>query len=328
MNIAVSGTQNQGKVIFLLGPTASGKTQAALHLAERFPLEIISVDSAQVYRGMDIGTAKLDAATLRRFPHHLIDIIDPTQTYSAAAFRKQALEAIADIHRRGRVPLLTGGTLLYVNALVNGLSVLPAANPLLRARIEQRAAEIGWPALHDELQKIDPATAARLEPGDAQRIQRALEVFELTGQPLSALQKRAKKVASNKTANGEIFPYWVLNLALQPSDRAILHQRVAQRFDAMLEKGLVNELIALRQRYSLGHEMPSMRCVGYRQAWRFLEGECSAGELREQGIAATRQLVKRQLTWLRSMPDRLVFDCLHADLLTALTNHVEIFLAT
>ncbi len=319
--------ENESKVIFLLGPTASGKTQAALHLTEHFPLEIISVDSAQIYRGMDIGTAKLDAATLRRFPHHLIDIIDPTETYSVAAFRQQALEAIADIHRRGRVPLLAGGTMLYVKALANGLSALPAADPLLRTHLEQRAAEIGWPALHGELQKIDPVTAARLEPGDAQRIQRALEVFELTGQPLSALQKRAEKGASDKSVVGEIFPYRVLNLALQPSDRAILHQRVAQRFDAMLERGLVNELIALRQRYSLGCDMPSMRCVGYRQTWRFLEGECSAEELREQGIAATRQLVKRQLTWLRSMRGMLAFDCLRADLLTVLANQVEMFLA-
>jgi tRNA dimethylallyltransferase len=275
-----------------MGPTASGKSALALSLAERFPIEIVSVDSAQVYRGMDIGTAKPDAATRARIPHHLIDIIPPTEAYSAARFRADALAAITAIRSRGRLPLLVGGTMLYFKTLNEGLSALPPANPMLRSAIDARAATLGWRALHDELARVDPAMAARLDRADGQRIQRALEVFELTGQPLSALQGRRESAAT--VGN-------VLALALMPSDRARLHAAIAQRFDAMLRAGLVVEVGALRTRYPLHANLPSMRCVGYRQAWQYLEGAIDASTMRAKGIAATRQLAKRQMTWLRAM---------------------------
>lgn len=280
--------------VLLMGPTASGKSAVALELAERLPVEIVSVDSAQVYRGMDIGTAKPDRETRERVPHHLVDLIDPDQAYSAARFRADALAAIADIRARGRIPLLVGGTMLYFKALREGLSNLPPANPAVRAHIESRAAALGWPALHAELARVDPATAARLDPGDAQRIQRALEVYELSGRALSALQgaRQAPMDAGQ------------LALALIPKDRARLHRRIAARFDAMLESGLVDELAGLRQRYRLDPSMPSMRCVGYRQAWQFIDGNGDREQLRERGAAATRQLARRQLTWLRSLDIR------------------------
>lgn len=277
----------------LLGPTASGKSRLALQLAKAHPLEIVSIDSVQVYRGMDIGTAKPSSAERRAVPHHLIDLIDPTEAYSAGRFRADALRAIADIHARRRIPLLVGGTMLYYRALAQGLDALPAADAGLRAQIDREAAARGWPALHAELSKVDPASAARLQPGDAQRIQRALEVYRITGKPLSGLQVRA----------GSELPFALKSFALVPGDRGELHQRIAQRFDAMLKLGLVDELRALRKQYDLSEKTPSMRAVGYRQAWRFLEGEISEKELRETGIAATRQLAKRQLTWLRSLPD-------------------------
>jgi len=277
----------------LLGPTASGKSRLALQLAKAHPLEIVSIDSVQVYRGMDIGTAKPSSAERRAVPHHLIDLIDPTEAYSAGRFRADALRAIADIHARRRIPLLVGGTMLYYRALAQGLDALPAADAGLRAQIDREAAARGWPALHAELSKVDPASAARLQPGDAQRIQRALEVYRITGKPLSGLQVRA----------GSESPFALKSFALVPGDRGELHQRIAQRFDAMLKLGLVDELRALRKQYDLSEKTPSMRAVGYRQAWRFLEGEISEKELRETGIAATRQLAKRQLTWLRSLPD-------------------------
>ena len=290
--------------LFLIGPTASGKTALAVSLVERFPLEIISVDSALVYRDMNIGTAKPDAATLARAPHHLLDIRDPTEAYSAAAFCDDARRLMADIVARGKVPLLVGGTMLYFRALLQGLDDLPRADPALRQTLEREAAARGWPALHVELARVDPVTAARLSPNDSQRIGRALEIFQLSGKPMSALFDKAQPA----------LPYRVLQLALIPSDRAVLHQRIAARFDAMLAAGLLDEVKALRATYALTADLHAMRAVGYRQAWAYLNGEIDLGELREQGIAATRQLAKRQLTWLRSWPDAVVLDALADDL--------------
>jgi tRNA dimethylallyltransferase len=288
-----------------MGPTASGKSGIALDLAQRFPVEIISVDSAQVYRHMDIGTAKPDIGARLKAPHHLIDIIDPTQRYSAAQFCDDAFELMRDIAGRGRVPLLTGGTMLYFKALQEGLSDLPAADAETRMVIDAMAANAGWPALHRELERVDPITAERLDPNDSQRIQRAMEVFYLTGKPMSAL------IAEGKSAR---LPFRLIPLALVPSDRAELHRRIADRFEAMLELGLLNEVRWLREHYDLQPTLPSMRCVGYRQAWQYLDGEFGLAGLRERAIAATRQLAKRQLTWLRSMEEAKVFDCLAEDL--------------
>jgi tRNA dimethylallyltransferase len=290
--------------VFLMGPTASGKTALAVHLVERFPSEIISVDSALVYRGMNIGTAKPDAATLARAPHHLLDIRDPTEAYSAAAFCDDARRLMVDISARGRVPLLVGGTMLYFRALLRGLDDLPRADAALRQQLESEAAAYGWPALHAELAKVDPATAARLHPTDSQRIGRALEIFRLSGAPMSAQLDKAQTP----------LPYRVLQLALIPSDRAVLHQRIAARFDAMLADGLIDEVENLRRTFALNPGLPSMRAVGYRQAWAYLDGKIDMPALREQGIAATRQLAKRQLTWLRSWPDAVALDCLATDL--------------
>ena len=280
--------------VLLMGPTASGKTGVALELAARLPVEIVSVDSAQVYRGMDIGTAKPDGETRARVRHHLLDLIDPDQAYSAARFRIDALAAIADIRARGCVPLLVGGTMLYFKALREGLSDLPPANVAVRARLDARAAGEGWPALHAELARLDPATAARLDPTDSQRIQRALEVYELSGRPISALQGARRSPAEAG----------FVSLALVPHDRAELHRRIATRFDAMLAAGLVDELSGLRRRFRLDASMPSMRCVGYRQAWQFIDGVGDRDELRARGAAATRQLARRQLTWLRSLQEQ------------------------
>jgi len=290
--------------LVLMGPTASGKSALAMRLATALPVEIVSVDSAQVYRGMDIGTAKPTAGERRAVPHHLIDIIDPTEAYSAARFREDALRLMNEIHARGRIPLLVGGTMLYLKALREGLSDLPQADPAIRAEIDREAAARGWPALHAELAHVDPQTAARLKPNDAQRIQRALEVYRLTGRPMSAL------VGSRETAP----PFRLIEAALVPGDRAVLHARIARRFDDMLKAGLVEELRALRERYPLHASLPSMRCVGYRQAWLHLEGEYDAAEMRDRGIFATRQLAKRQLTWLRAMRDLAIFDCLAPDM--------------
>ena len=299
-----------------MGPTASGKTGVAVELVRRLPLEIVSVDSALVYRGMDIGTAKPDAETLRRAPHHLIDLIDPTEAYSAARFRADALRVMAEISARGHVPLLVGGTMLYFKALWEGLSELPQADAALRAEIERDAQERGWPALHAELAKLDPETAARLKPADAQRIQRALEVVRLTGRPMSEVSQESRSAA---------LPYRVLALALVPSDRAALHARIAARFAAMLEAGLVEELRRLREQYPLKPGLPSMRCVGYRQAWEYLEGEYGKEELLNRGIYATRQLAKRQLTWLRGMQVEEV-DCLAEDLAAQVEARAKRFL--
>ncbi|MFN3715661.1 MAG: tRNA (adenosine(37)-N6)-dimethylallyltransferase MiaA [Thiobacillus sp.] len=300
-----------------MGPTASGKTALAVQLAACLPLELISVDSALVYRGMNIGTAKPDQATLARVPHALLDIRDPHQTYSAAAFREDALGCMAEITARGHVPLLVGGTMLYFRALLRGLDNLPRADASVRAGIEAAARARGWPALHDELAAADPLTAARLSPNDSQRIGRALEVLRLSGQPMSAQLARG----------AETLPYSVLQLALIPGDRAALHERIAARFDAMLADGLLDEVRALRARYPLTAELPAMRAVGYRQAWAYLDGRIDATALREQGKAATRQLAKRQLTWLRSWPGAIILDSLADDLPAQAETRVRRFLA-
>jgi tRNA dimethylallyltransferase len=289
--------------VAIMGPTASGKTAAALEIAQHFPVEIISVDSALVYREMDVGTAKPSVAERAAVPHHLIDIIDPSQAYSVMRFRQDALGLIAEITARGKLPLLVGGTMLYFKALREGLDVLPQADAAIRARLDEQAALAGSPAMHAKLAALDPDTAARLKPNDAQRIQRALEVIELTGQPLSQLLAKAPKPE---------FPFELLPIALEPSDRSVLHARIAARFDAMLDDpgGLIEEVAALRSRGDLHPGLPAIRCVGYRQVWEYLDGAYDRQTMREKGIAATRQLAKRQLTWLRSMPDRLVIDSL------------------
>ncbi|MDF1484435.1 tRNA (adenosine(37)-N6)-dimethylallyltransferase MiaA [Ramlibacter sp. H39-3-26] len=299
--------------IALAGPTASGKTAAALAIAERLgargmPVEIVSVDSALVYRGMDIGTAKPTPAERAAAPHHLIDILDPRERYSAAEFAADARRLIAEIRARGALPLLVGGTMLYFKALTEGLHDMPPADPAVRTAIDAEAALRGWPALHAELARVDPSTAARLAPGDSQRIQRALEVWRIAGQPLSHFHAIEKRAASAGSASaGAIF-------SLEPASRAWLHERIARRFDAMLAEGFLDEVRALRARGDLSAALPSMRCVGYRQAWEFLDTHGARGldgpwpmeELRERGIAATRQLAKRQITWLRGMPQRTV----------------------
>jgi tRNA dimethylallyltransferase len=295
--------------LILTGPTASGKSAVALALAERVPLEIISVDSALVYRGMDVGTAKPSATERAAVPHHLIDIRDPRESYSAAEFMRDARRLMQEIRARGRLPLLVGGTMLYIKALLHGLDDLPAADPALRARLEQQAAERGWPALHAELARVDPATAARLAPGASQRIQRALEVWHLTGTPISRLHATKKEVAQ------PAIPIF----SIEPQDRAWLHERIAARFDAMLEQGFMQEMAALRARGDLTPALPAMRCVGYRQAWQALDEGWPLAELRARAIAATRQLAKRQLTWLRAMPHRHVLPAEEENLVERVT---------
>ncbi|MDR7296391.1 tRNA dimethylallyltransferase [Pelomonas aquatica] len=285
------------KPVCLAGPTGCGKTAAALAIAEVLPVEIISVDSALVYRGMDIGTAKPSAAEQAAVPHHLIDILDPLDSYSAAEFVRDTKRLAAEISARGKLPLLVGGTMLYFKALFDGLSALPQADAGLRAAIDAEAAQRGWPAMHAELASLDPATAARLAPNDSQRIQRALEVIRLTGQPLSALHAASRDEGLD----------WPL-FSLEPADRGWLHVRLAQRFEQMLAEGLVEEVKALRARGDLSLALPSMRCVGYRQTWEAIDAN-DFQHLPERGIAATRQLAKRQITWLRSMPQRRVIAC-------------------
>ncbi|MES2899043.1 MAG: tRNA (adenosine(37)-N6)-dimethylallyltransferase MiaA [Pseudomonadota bacterium] len=288
-----------------MGPTASGKTAAALAIARAIPAEIISVDSALVYRDMDIGTAKPSAQELASVPHHLIDIIDPTESYSVAQFCKDTIRLVTEISARGKLPLLVGGTMMYFKGLTDGLDDLPTADVAVRAAIEAQAAQIGWPGMHDKLRALDPETAARLAPNDAQRINRALEIIELSGRPMSELLAKRDKTE---------LPFELLSFALEPSDRSVLHARIATRFDQMLgtsdATGLVAEVAGLRARGDLHPSLPSMRCVGYRQAWEYLDGSIDRAALRETGIIATRQLAKRQLTWLRSMPSRIVIDCL------------------
>ncbi|MDP2804427.1 MAG: tRNA (adenosine(37)-N6)-dimethylallyltransferase MiaA [Gallionellaceae bacterium] len=303
--------------IFLMGPTASGKTGVAVELAQHFPVELISVDSALVFRDMNIGTAKPDAATLARAPHHLIDIINPTEAYSAAAFVRDSLQLMADITARGKIPVLVGGTMLYFKALREGLSPLPQADAALRTELDNEIAQHGIGHLHRQLVAVDPETASRLAPADTQRIQRAMEIYRLTGQPMSLL---IKNFAAHE------LPYRVLSLALIPADRAVLHQRIATRFEVMLEQGLLDELHKLRERYALNRDMTSMRCVGYRQAWEFMDGEINKSELLEKGIIATRQLAKRQLTWLRGMPENIELDCLSPELYLQVTKLIELHL--
>lgn len=282
--------QKQTAVIFLMGPTACGKTDLAVELVRRFPFEIVSVDSAMVYRGMDIGTAKPDAETLQLAPHRLIDICDPAEAYSAARFREDALREIEAIQAAGRIPLLVGGTMLYFRALEQGLSVLPPADPAVRERLEEEAARHGWGVLHARLAAVDPEAAARIHPNDPQRIQRALEVWELTGRPLSELQRAGRD---------EPLPFHVVKAQIFPEDRDRLHERIEERFRQMLELGLWDEVETLYSRGDLDPSMPSVRAVGYRQLWRHLAGELGREEAVRAGIIATRQLAKRQMTWLR-----------------------------
>jgi tRNA dimethylallyltransferase len=286
--------------VAIVGPTASGKTAAALAVAAEFELEIISVDSALVYRGMDIGTAKPSAAELAQVPHHLINIRDPLVAYSAAEFVADAHRLIADISARGKLPLLVGGTMLYVKALMDGLDDMPGANAAVRAAIDQEAHQVGWPAMHARLALVDPATAARLHATDSQRIARALEVYRLSGKPLSSFHTAKPQAETAVSA-----PAMTL-ISLEPDNRGWLHARIAQRFDAMLASGFLDEVTALRARGDLHADLPAMRCVGYRQAWEALDGTLPMTELRDRGIFATRQLAKRQITWLRSMPGRRV----------------------
>lgn len=303
------------RYLALAGPTASGKTAAALAIARVHEVEIISVDSALVYRGMDIGTAKPTADELAAVPHHLINIRDPLQAYSAAEFVADAKALIADITARGKLPLLVGGTMLYFKALVDGLDDMPKANPAIRAELEAQAKEQGWPAMHAALALVDPVTAARLNPADSQRIQRALEVFRVSGQALSSFHT-TKTIATQADGTGargqndsDLLQKTSLLISLEPAERSWLHQRIAQRFDAMLAADFLDEVKALRARGDLNTDLPSMRCVGYRQAWEALEGLWPMAELRDKGIFATRQLAKRQITWLRSMPQRRVVAC-------------------
>jgi len=301
-----------------MGPTASGKTGAAVELYSRLPVELISVDSALVFSDMNIGTAKPDAETLAKAPHHLIDIIPPTAAYSAANFRTDALRLMADITSRGKVPLLVGGTMLYFKALQGGLSNLPEASPEVRLQIEDEAATVGWPAMHARLAEVDPQTAARLQPNDAQRIERALEVYRLTGQSMTSL---------HQSSQGETLPYRLLKIALVPSDRKVLHERIALRFDEMLANGFIDEVKTLVQKYpELAVDSTAMRCVGYRQALEYLAGQYDKNELRDRGIFATRQLAKRQLTWLRAMNDIVEIDCLNPNLHELVLHEITAFI--
>jgi tRNA dimethylallyltransferase len=305
-------------VVAIMGPTASGKTAAALAIARERPVEIISVDSALVYREMDIGTAKPTLEELASAPHHLIDIIDPLDAYSVMQFRTDTLRLVDEISARGALPLLVGGTMMYFKGLVDGLDDLPTADAGVRAAIDEEAARIGWPGMHAKLRTLDPVTAERLAPADAQRINRALEIIELTGKPMSELLALRAKPE---------LPFELVSFALEPSERSVLHQRIALRFDQMLgdsdDEGIVAEVARLRARGDLNPNLPSMRCVGYRQSWEYLDGSIDRAALRETGIIATRQLAKRQLTWLRAMPDRIVIDCLGRDPTGELLMHLK-----
>ncbi len=304
--------------ILIMGPTASGKTAAAMALADRFPVELISVDSAQVFVDMDAGTAKPDKAMLAQYPHRLIDIITPEESYSAARFRDDALAAMAEITAAGKVPLLVGGTILYFRSLMQGLADLPQADANLRAEIDAEAARFGWPAMHAKLADLDPSTAARLHPTDSQRIQRALEICRLSGRPMSELLAESE---SQKP------PYDFLSIGLLPSDRTVLHKRIERRFDEMLLAGLDEEVRMLRQKYDLNLGLPSMRCVGYRQAWEYQEGLYGKPEMRDRGIYATRQLAKRQITWLgNGFPADENFDCLDPALPQRIAERAAAFL--
>lgn len=304
--------------IFLLGPTASGKSELALELAQEFPLEIVSVDSAQVYRYMDIGTAKPGVDIRRAVPHYLIDVVSPAHAYSAGQFRQDALEAMREIASRQKIPLLVGGTMLYFKALREGLSELPSANPELRAKIDSEAALRGWPEMHRELAALDPDAARRIDPNDSQRIQRALEVCRTTGRPFSEVQRERRAMP---------LPYRAIALALQPAERTELHRRIASRFSDMLQAGLIEEMQWLRRNFELHASLPAMRCVGYRQVWQYLEGEYDRPALEEKAVAATRQLAKRQLTWLRATRNVKFFDCFAAGVRDEATRYVQQALA-
>jgi tRNA dimethylallyltransferase len=300
--------------IMLMGPTAAGKSALAIEIAERFGCEIISVDSAQIYRHMDVGTAKPDAADRGRVRHHLIDIVEPHETYSAARFRDDALSLMREITERGNMPLLVGGTMLYFRALTEGLNDLPQADPAIRLVISTMAEQKTWAGLHAELARVDPGAAARIQPNDAQRIQRALEIYYITGKSMSDLLSRPKYV---------YLPYRICALAITAEDRAWLYDRIAERFEIMLELGLISELRNLRKSYALERDMPSMRCVGYRQVWAYLDGEYGLGVLREKAVRATRQLAKRQLTWLRATADLTWFECTREDLAEQVVAHLR-----
>ena len=303
--------------ILLMGPTASGKTAVAMALVDRFPVELVSVDSAQVFIDMDVGTAKPDRATLAQYPHRLIDLISPEESYSAARFCADALAAMAEITAAGKVPLLVGGTMLYFRALLHGLADLPQADAALRAEIDAEAAAEGWPALHAKLAGFDPSTAARLHPTDSQRLQRALEIYRLTGRPMSTLLAESEQLRP---------AYDFLSIGLLPADRAVLHKRIARRFDEMLLAGLDEEVTLLRQKYRLHLNLPSMRCVGYRQTWEAQEGIIPQRELRDRGIFATRQLAKRQITWLTNSFTAETYDCLDPALGDKIAARVANFL--
>ena len=319
------------RYLALAGPTASGKTAAALAIAQQHALEIISVDSALVYRGMDIGSAKPSAEELAAVPHHLINIRDPLQAYSAAEFVADAQALIADITARGKLPLLVGGTMLYFKALLDGIDAMPKADPAVRAMLAEEARQQGWPAMHAALARVDPVTAARLNPLDSQRIQRALEVYRVSGQPMSSFHTtKASAAGLGPTGVSDpTVPHPATNerllISLEPLDRAWLHQRIAQRFDIMLASGFLDEVEALRARSDLHADLPAMRCVGYRQAWEALDGLWPMSELRDKGIFATRQLAKRQLTWLRAMAQRRVVACDEPDALPQVLALVRTF---
>ncbi|MQA56400.1 tRNA (adenosine(37)-N6)-dimethylallyltransferase MiaA [Pseudomonas piscis] len=300
--------------IFLMGPTAAGKTDLAIELTKVLPCELISVDSALVYRGMDIGTAKPSRELLAQFPHRLIDILDPAESYSAADFRTDALTAMADITARGKIPLLVGGTMLYYKALLEGLADMPPADPQIRAELEEEAARLGWQALHDQLAAVDPESAARIHPNDPQRLTRALEVYRASGLTMTAHRQRqlAQSTEAGASGHGQL-PYTVANLAIAPANRQVLHQRIAQRFTQMLEQGFIDEVVALRSRSDLHAGLPSIRAVGYRQVWDHLDGKLTFAEMQERGIIATRQLAKRQFTWLRSWSGLQWLDSLDCD---------------
>ncbi|MBD8600406.1 tRNA (adenosine(37)-N6)-dimethylallyltransferase MiaA [Pseudomonas sp. W2Oct36] len=300
--------------IFLMGPTAAGKTDLAIELTKVLPCELISVDSALVYRGMDIGTAKPSKALLETYPHRLIDILDPSQSYSAADFRTDALHAMAEITARGKIPLLVGGTMLYFKALLEGLADMPAADAEIRAQIEAQAASQGWQSLHDELASIDPVSAARIHPNDPQRLVRALEVFRVSGMSMTAHREQQSAQSAQASASGRHqLPYTVANLAIAPTDRKVLHDRIAVRFRQMLDEGFVEEVVALRSRGDLNSNLPSIRAVGYRQVWDHLDGKLTRDQMQERGIIATRQLAKRQFTWLRSWQNLHWLDSLACD---------------
>jgi tRNA dimethylallyltransferase len=303
--------------IFIMGPTAAGKTDLALALHERLSCELISVDSALVYRGMDVGTAKPEAEVLQRAPHRLIDILDPAEAYSAARFREDALAAMAEITATGRIPLLVGGTMLYFRALEQGLSELPPADEEVRARLDTEFEQHGLAAMHQRLAKVDPAAAERIHPNDPQRIQRALEVYEISGRPMTELQAEAA---------GNRLPYRLSKLIIAPQDRATLHERIEKRFSIMLEEGFIDEVARLRERGDLDLSMPSMRAVGYRQVWEYLDGNYGYDELIQRGVAATRQFAKRQLTWLRAEQDAVWFDSESEDLLEQALKYIKVTL--